>query len=81
MQLGSASTNAAPAAVDALLAELRAAAPGVRTLQSSQYPGVFGQDGRIIFYVGGFRSRESVIAECGRIGRAYPDQCLARLLG
>jgi hypothetical protein len=34
----------------------------------------------VIFYVGGFSSRNAVRTECTRLGLKYPENCLAREL-
>jgi cell division septation protein DedD len=80
MQIGSAPANASQAAVSAQLTKLRQVSPTATTLESGDWPKVFKGENRVIFYVGGFSSREAVIAECNRIGLKYPDKCLARQL-
>jgi SPOR domain len=80
MQIGSAPSNATQAAISAQLTKLQQVSPTATTLQSGDWPKVFKGENRVIFYVGGFSSREAVIAECNRIGLSYPDKCLARRL-
>ncbi len=81
MQLGATSGTATAQAVAALVGQLSQISAGVKTLKSADWPAVFqGRDHKIIFYVGGFASRDAVIAQCAKLGLAYPTKCLARYM-
>ena len=81
MQLGATSGTATAQAVAALVGQLSQISVGVKTLKSADWPAVFqGRDHKIIFYVGGFASRDAVIAQCAKLGLAYPTKCLARYM-
>lgn len=81
MQLGATSGTATAQAVGALVGQLSQISAGVKTLKSADWPAVFqGRDHKIIFYVGGFASRDAVIAQCAKLGLAYPTKCLARYM-
>lgn len=80
MQLGSVADSVAQELIDEQLDTFSEFAPGVRVLQSNDFPATFTTPNRIVFYVGGFETKEAVVAECAALGRAYPDDCLARLL-
>ena len=81
MQLGATSGTATAQAVSALVGQLSQISAGVKTLKSADWPAVFqGRDHKIIFYVGGFASRDAVIAQCAKLGLAYPTKCLARYM-
>ena len=81
MQLGATSGTATAQAVAALVGQLSQISAAVKTLKSADWPAVFqGRDHKIIFYVGGFASRDAVIAQCAKLGLAYPTKCLARYM-
>ena len=81
MQLGATSGTATAQAVAALVGQLSQISAAVKTLKSADWPAVFqGRDHKIIFYVGGFASRDAVIAQCAKLGLAYPTRCLARYM-
>lgn len=81
MQLGATSGTATAQAVAALVGQLSQISGGVKTLKSADWPAVFqGRDHKIIFYVGGFASRDAVIAQCAKLGLVYPTKCLARYM-
>jgi S1-C subfamily serine protease len=80
MQLGSVGDDVAQDLIDQQLDRFSEFAPGVRVLQSNDFPATFVTPNRIVFYVGGFESEEAVKAQCAGLGLAYPDDCLARFL-
>lgn len=80
MQLGSVPVDADRAAIESELDRIADLAPGVRTLSSNDWPATFTTPDRIVYYVGGFTSRQDVRIACEVAGLIFPDQCLARLL-
>lgn len=80
MVLASADANGGSDDLTAEFERLAAEIPGSLALLSDDWPDTFDAPDRVIFYVGGFSGRDAVVAECERLGRVQPDNCLPRLL-
>lgn len=81
MQLASASASTTDQAIAAALNQFRAVAPGVTTLRTADWPNSFSGTPVVIFYVGGFASRDEVLAQCAALGLPSPAKCLPRQIG
>ena len=81
MQLASASSvTATPAAIAEQVAAFERVVRGVRTLRSNDWPKAYPAPDLVVFYVGGFTSKDAVVAQCTALGLVVPDECLARFL-
>ena len=79
-QLGSSNLLGNADAVAADLRKLQEVDSSTRYLFSQDWPATFDASDRVIFYLGGYPSKQRALDQCTRLNLAVPSKCLVRQL-
>ena len=79
-QLGSSNLFGNTDAVAADLRQIQEVDGSARYLFSQDWPATFDASDRVIFYLGGYASKQRALDQCTRLNLAVPSNCLVRQL-